>query len=476
MNEKITWFEEMLALEPNSKLFLPLAQAYVQQARISDAADVLRKGLSFHPEHLEARLLLVRCLAEMNDRNAALDHCRRLAATISAFPIFWELWAEHSKTEANQDFTLALRLLSISLHGEAIPWGTILEQGLRSVLSQEKPAHDASAGDSAAPAEISRTEQKSTAPDHPGEPETVFHAPTENTGIEDTGITDEGRTALESPKPLESAAEFTSAKPEENLDASLTRSLEDEVEALQEPDADDRNEPAKKDLSASPAPPPAADDLEALDEPDADEQDRISEEELPVPPVPAAADAAEVPADSSANRIQARIPLPRPEDIPGYATRLADARDSTPPPLSPDESGGRKSPETPPEAAPEKIQEDADSMEQLTEKEKKYYETRTYAELLADQGEVQEALDLLKKLLRSSTDPEQRRDLKQRIQALKDHGQNPSEPPESQSHGHSPDAAPSESGHAETRTAPQNPELVNTLNRLAQRLEARAQR
>lgn len=421
MNEKIAWFEEMLTLEPNSKLFLPLAQAYLQQTRTRDAAGVLQKGLAYHPEHLEARLLLVQCLAEMNDWDAAQEQSRHLTTTISAFPIFWELWAKQSTSEANHDVALALRLLSMFLRGETIPFGNILEQGLKSVIFQKEPVSDPSSKSDASVLEPARLEQKQTAPNSLVEAPTASRAPTSDTDFADEQAASDFRESVPDPGSLSS---------EQDMDAFKESPLEESAVAP--------NDPALKGHSGVPA-------------------------EIPAPPrVTDLGDTTETVQESSSSRIQARIPLPRPEDIPGYAARGADIQETKP-------SGRQESPND--------SLENADSADQLTEKEKKYYETRTYADLLAAQGEIQEALNLLKKLLRSSSDAKQRRDLKERIQALKEHSQSISSQTESPQQKHaSPTPSAEEEDRSGAHTAPRSPELVNTLNRLAQRLEARAQR
>lgn len=421
MNEKIAWFEEMLTLEPNSKLFLPLAQAYLQQTRTRDAADVLQKGLTYHPEHLEARLLLVQCLAEMDDWVAAQEQSRYLTTTISAFPIFWELWAKQSTSEANHDVALALRLLSMFLRGETIHWGNILEQGLKSVLLPKEPVHDSPSKNDASVSEPARLEQEQTAPISLVEAQTTSPAPTS-----DTDFADE-----------QTASDFRESVPD-----SGSLSSEQDMDAFKES--------------------PVEESAVALDGPAPEEHSGVPEEVSAPPRVPELGDVTETVQESSSALIQARIPLPRPEDIPGYAARGSDTKEPTEP------SGRQES--------PNHSLENADSANQLTEKEKKYYETRTYADLLADQGEIQEALDLLRKLLRSSSDAKQRRDLKERIRALKEHSQ--SIPPQTESPQQT-QASPSPSAEEDqsaAHTDSRSPELVNTLNRLAQRLEARAQR
>lgn len=366
MNDKIAWFEELLALEPNSKLFLSLARIYVQENRAEDAAKALQKGLSFHPEHLEARLLLIKCLARLGDKEAAREESRSLAVTLSGYPVFLDLWAEQSKEYVNQDAALALRLLSKSLKGEAVNWGDILVQGLKVAIF----------GDTQPPLEPKQDESAK--------------APTKDPGI----------------------------LPESALAGNM-------------PDAS-----------------------ESTPEGEASEQDEI---------------------------IKSILPLPRPEESPEHernATSFPPAMQGQPVMANPDAgSSGSGS------SGSSNVDE-----QHLSETERNYYETRTYAALLADQGEFLEALELYNKLLRSSDNDQQRHDLKERIQALTekiqkvqpqaDFLQTAQEDPEKNSLELAPGEAPESdalSAEARQKKIPKSPELVQTLTRLADRLEARGQ-
>ncbi len=150
MNEKIAWYDEVLRLEPNSKLFFPLAQAYIQDHRPKDAIAVLRKGLTFHPEHLEARLLLIECLSELDavPRNVpssaektpeaeapSSPELESITKALARHPSFWRHWATRSRAEGRTDLAVTLDMLAVQLRGARITWETLLEQGLRAVTA-----------------------------------------------------------------------------------------------------------------------------------------------------------------------------------------------------------------------------------------------------------------------------------------------------------------------------------------------------
>lgn len=402
MNNKIAWLEELLAVEPNSKQFFPLAQSYVQADRIEDALALLYKGLTFHPEHLGARLLLIQCLARQNNAKEADKETAHVARSLTGCPVFWDLWAEQSGKAGKQDMAVALRLLGRFLAGEAIQWGQILEQGLKAVIL---PMDESGA-------EVQPETQR---------PQWSPKAVAADTPAEQPAGQPPGQPADDAPSIQDHAA------------------AEDADLALAEPLAD-----------------------RALFDATGDETQSDIAEQATTGPDPAQADALSA-------RIQARIPLPRPEDIPGYDRLERFVSPAVQEYLS---RIAMESEPTPADAG--------EGSEGLSESELNYYETRTYADLLADQGEVQEALEVYNRLLRASADIKHRRDLKKRIRALKEAASRP------QTHGGpqktEPDNVPaadnpqSASRNAQTPAAPAagtRPAVVQTLTRLAERLEAR---
>ena len=60
--EKALWYQEVLSLDPNSRIFLPYARLLAELGRGTEAVEVLKAGLLRHPEFLEARLLLIELL------------------------------------------------------------------------------------------------------------------------------------------------------------------------------------------------------------------------------------------------------------------------------------------------------------------------------------------------------------------------------------------------------------------------------
>ena len=65
MTEKIEWYKEVLDLEPNSKIFFPLAKMLEKEGELEEARRVLAEGVSRHEEFLEARLFYISVLSRL---------------------------------------------------------------------------------------------------------------------------------------------------------------------------------------------------------------------------------------------------------------------------------------------------------------------------------------------------------------------------------------------------------------------------
>ena len=85
MTEKIEWYKEVLELEPNSKVFFPLARLLAEAKRIDEAVEILEQGLARHEEFLEARLYLIELLHTANKLEACEKQVGRLTKMFSTY-------------------------------------------------------------------------------------------------------------------------------------------------------------------------------------------------------------------------------------------------------------------------------------------------------------------------------------------------------------------------------------------------------
>lgn len=193
MMEKIEWYQEVLEIEPSSKVFFPLAKLLLGNNQPQEAVAVLRQGLDRHPEFFEARLMLIDLLQQESDTTGALNEVRALGAKLSSYPGFWDAWAQSvSDSGADKDMATALRLLAAFLRHSDLSWADIINSGLAALAG----------GPVAPPAPQSLPEQQ---PEQPAEPE-----------IADPEIPVVGRdSAIEEPAPEEPAEFF------ENVQADI---------------------------------------------------------------------------------------------------------------------------------------------------------------------------------------------------------------------------------------------------------------
>ena len=75
---KIGEFEEQLAAQPDSKVFVPLAEAYRKMDMLDEAIDTIAKGLKFHPELPVALVAQGRIKAQQGRLDEAVDSFQRV--------------------------------------------------------------------------------------------------------------------------------------------------------------------------------------------------------------------------------------------------------------------------------------------------------------------------------------------------------------------------------------------------------------
>ncbi|WP_320175720.1 tetratricopeptide repeat protein [Maridesulfovibrio sp.] len=130
MQSKIEWYQEVLALEPSSKVFFPLARLYVEMGNLEKAVTTLRMGLDRHPDYLEARLLLVETLAKLERDSEAKAAVAPLTRLFSSYPSFWKMWGA-SVSEGNDDVAGAMAFLFSALHGSPMSWSDVMAEGIK---------------------------------------------------------------------------------------------------------------------------------------------------------------------------------------------------------------------------------------------------------------------------------------------------------------------------------------------------------
>ena len=164
MNQKIEWYREVLDLEPGSRVFFPLARLLVAEGDAAQAIKTLQLGISRHPDHIEARLLLVEVLAANAREHDLRSELASLGELFRSYPEFWKIWSRHlAETPAMQDAALALSFFAAALNGSQITWASVIAHGLHTLLN--------GGAEASPPVAIKGEPDSGNEPDPEGEPD-----------------------------------------------------------------------------------------------------------------------------------------------------------------------------------------------------------------------------------------------------------------------------------------------------------------
>jgi len=131
MKEKIKWYKEVLELEPNSKLFLPLARLLSNSGQINEAIEYLQQGLVRYPEYVEARIYYIELLYTDNRTIQCQDQIENMTKLFIKYPSFWEAWGEYVISKGqSKELALALTFLAACFRDSNVNFSNIFEIGL----------------------------------------------------------------------------------------------------------------------------------------------------------------------------------------------------------------------------------------------------------------------------------------------------------------------------------------------------------
>ncbi|BDV01029.1 hypothetical protein TDMWS_11140 [Thermodesulfomicrobium sp. WS] len=131
--ETLALFEELAAQDPGSSIFLHVARLFRAHGDAARAAAVLRRGLSTHPGHIEAGLLLADTLAELGESDGDMVH--ETGERLLRFPRFWQALSQTSAERGAVDLAVVAGLMALLAQGEKVQWGQILLHGVRESLA-----------------------------------------------------------------------------------------------------------------------------------------------------------------------------------------------------------------------------------------------------------------------------------------------------------------------------------------------------
>lgn len=138
MTEKIEWYKEVLDLEPNSKVFFPLARLLAEAQRTDEAVEVLERGLKRHDEFLEARIFLIELLYRAGEQSACEKQVEKLSKMLTAYAGFWQAWAASLASEAHSpDAAAVMNFLALNFARGPVSLQEVMERGVSSFLDQD---------------------------------------------------------------------------------------------------------------------------------------------------------------------------------------------------------------------------------------------------------------------------------------------------------------------------------------------------
>ncbi len=138
MMEKIEWYQEVLKLDPDSKVFFPLAKLLRDSQQPDKAIEVLRAGLQHSSVFLEARLLLIQILFEQSRAGECSEELSTVTGLLERYPAFWDIAGRTPQfflfpIYRGFGFRAPMRRFPRrnALHGYALRAGTIFLYGTR---------------------------------------------------------------------------------------------------------------------------------------------------------------------------------------------------------------------------------------------------------------------------------------------------------------------------------------------------------
>ncbi|MFO7728940.1 MAG: tetratricopeptide repeat protein [Desulfonatronovibrio sp.] len=135
-DDKIKFYEQVLELEPESRLFFPLARLYFQQNELPKARKVLQKGLDKHAQHFEARLLLASILIREGDTAQARQIHQKIFALLKNDHHFWESLVSILSSQDEKDLSLAAAFFARSGSDKPVTWTGVLRAGMNSLTEK----------------------------------------------------------------------------------------------------------------------------------------------------------------------------------------------------------------------------------------------------------------------------------------------------------------------------------------------------
>ncbi|NMC49519.1 MAG: tetratricopeptide repeat protein, partial [Desulfovibrio sp.] len=107
-----------------------------------EAVRILESGIGFHPDHLEAKFLLVELFSRQGKEEEAVGIFSGVQESLIRYPAVWRLWSRHAAF-ASRDPVLALAFLAQYFRDPGLTFADVLEKGLEVVSGTALPSEEA---------------------------------------------------------------------------------------------------------------------------------------------------------------------------------------------------------------------------------------------------------------------------------------------------------------------------------------------
>lgn len=101
--DSIQLYRQMLQLDPDSRVFALLAEELCSAGQWEEAAEVCRKGLQSHPDHLRSRVLLGWALMEMGEADESGAVLQQIVEDICQSSMIFQLLSEFATFSGDPD-------------------------------------------------------------------------------------------------------------------------------------------------------------------------------------------------------------------------------------------------------------------------------------------------------------------------------------------------------------------------------------
>lgn len=139
MNDTLRLLDELLEHDSGSKIFFPLARMYKKQGDTARAIEIIRKGLGFHPDYLDAQLFLIELLHDAGLSGEAETIAQSIYAKFSQYGAFWSTLRSSFVKADHSELLLAAFLFEQASKNQNVNLFSLLQSGISQYLESTVP-------------------------------------------------------------------------------------------------------------------------------------------------------------------------------------------------------------------------------------------------------------------------------------------------------------------------------------------------